>query len=163
MIDAIVQSNYIPLKGYFDMIASVDDFVLYDDRQFTRRDWRNRNKIKTPQGLQWLTVPVRVGGKFHQTIRETEIDGADWAEAHWRSIVHNYGRAARFKEVAAQLERVLSDGELRRHLIGNARRKVEEEFDLQKNTVRLGALFARALGWKDWPPTPGGIADEPGN
>ncbi|MGE5532021.1 MAG: glycosyltransferase family 4 protein [Bacteroidota bacterium] len=64
-------------------------------------------------------------------------------------------------EIAAQLERVLSDGELRRHLIANARRKVEEDFDLQKNTVRLGALFAEALGWRDWPPMPGGTTNDP--
>ena len=74
---AIVQSNYIPWKGYFDMIAAVDEFILYDDMQYTRRDWRNRNQIKTPQGQQWLTVPIKVKGKYHQTIRETEIDGAD--------------------------------------------------------------------------------------
>ena len=54
----IMQSNYIPWKGYFDMIAAVDEFILYDDMQFTKNDWRNRNQIKTPQGVQWLTVPV---------------------------------------------------------------------------------------------------------
>lgn len=61
---AISQSNYIPWKGYFDMTAYVDEFVLYDDVQYTRRDRRNRNKIKTPVGLSWLTVPVQVKGKF---------------------------------------------------------------------------------------------------
>ena len=60
---AIVQSNYIPWRGYFDMINRVDEFILYDDAQYTRRDWRNRNKIKTPYGLKWLTVPVDVKGK----------------------------------------------------------------------------------------------------
>lgn len=97
---AIVQSNYIPWKGYFDMIAAVDEFILYDDMQYTRRDWRNRNQIKTPQGLQWLTVPVKVKGKYHQTIRETEIDGSDWAEAHWKAITQNYRRAPCFEEMA---------------------------------------------------------------
>ena len=67
---AIVQSNYIPWKGYFDMIAAVDEFILYDDVQYTRRDWRNRNRIKTSQGLQWLTVPVKVKGRYLQAIRE---------------------------------------------------------------------------------------------
>ena len=52
---AILQSNYIPWKGYFDLINLVDEFILYDDMQYTRRDWRNRNKIKTPSGLQWLS------------------------------------------------------------------------------------------------------------
>jgi hypothetical protein len=97
---AIIQSNYIPWKGYFDMIAAVDEFVLYDNMQYTRRDWRNRNKIKTPQGLQWLTVPVKVKGKYHQAIRETEIDGADWAEAHWKSLSQNYRRAPYYEEIA---------------------------------------------------------------
>ena len=101
---AIVQSNYIPWKGYFDMIAAVDEFILYDDMQYTRRDWRNRNKIKTPQGLQWLTVPVRVKGRYHQTIRETEIAGVDWAKDHWKSLVQNYSRAPNFRSVAEILE-----------------------------------------------------------
>ena len=74
---AILQSNYIPWKGYFDLIAHVDEFILYDDMQYTRRDWRNRNLIKTPQGTQWLTVPVQVKGKYHQRIRDTLIDGAN--------------------------------------------------------------------------------------
>ncbi len=101
---AILQSNYIPWKGYFDLIASVDEFILYDDMQYTRRDWRNRNQIKTPQGLQWLTVPVQVKGKYHQKIRETEIDGHDWAEAHWKALAQNYRRAPHFAAIAAWLE-----------------------------------------------------------
>jgi hypothetical protein len=101
---AIVQSNYIPWKGYFDLIASVDEFILYDDMQYTKRDWRNRNQIKTPQGLQWLTIPVRVKGKYLQKIRETEIDGPDWAASHWQSLQLNYRRAPHFAEVAAWLE-----------------------------------------------------------
>jgi hypothetical protein len=101
---AIVQSNYIPWKGYFDLIASVDEFVLYDDMQYTRRDWRNRNQIKTPQGVQWLTVPVKVKGKYHQTIRETELDGTDWAAQHWKSLSQNYRRAPHFARYAPELE-----------------------------------------------------------
>lgn len=101
---AILQSNYIPWKGYFDMIAAVDEFILYDDMQYTRRDWRNRNQIKTPQGVQWITVPVKVKGKYHQTIRETEIDGVEWQSAHWKTIAQNYRRAPCFDEVAAIFE-----------------------------------------------------------
>ena len=101
---AIVQSNYIPWKGYFDLIAAVDEFILYDDMQYTRRDWRNRNQIKTPQGLQWLTVPVKVKGKYHQTIRQTEIDDVDWAKAHWKSLCQNYRRAKHFEAIAQELE-----------------------------------------------------------
>lgn len=101
---AIVQSNYIPWKGYFDMIASVDEFILFDDMQYTRRDWRNRNQIKTPQGVQWLTVPVKVKGKYYQTIRETEIEGTDWAKSHWKALAQNYRRAPHFEEIGAWLE-----------------------------------------------------------
>ena len=101
---AIVQSNYIPWKGYFDMIAAVDEFILYDDMQYTRRDWRNRNQIKSPQGVQWLTIPVRVKGKYHQKIRETEINGTEWTAVHWRTLVQDYRRAPHFKEIVEWLE-----------------------------------------------------------
>jgi hypothetical protein len=101
---AILQSNYIPWKGYFDLIAYVDEFILYDDMQYTRRDWRNRNQIKTPQGLQWLTIPVQVKGKFHQQIRETEIVGSDWAAQHWRTLLQNYRTTSHFKAIADWLE-----------------------------------------------------------
>lgn len=101
---AVSQSNYIPWKGYFDMIADVDEFVLYDDAQFTRRDWRNRNKIKTPQGLQWLSVPVKVKGKYTQTIKDTALDGNRWSASHWTAITLNYRRAPFFDEIATWLE-----------------------------------------------------------
>lgn len=86
------------------MIAAVDEFILYDDMQYTRRDWRNRNQIKTSQGVQWLTVPVLVKGKYYQKIRDTEIDGTDWAIAHWKALTQNYRRAPHFAEIAALLE-----------------------------------------------------------
>jgi hypothetical protein len=108
---AIVQSNYIPWKGYFDLIARVDEFILYDDMQFTRRDWRNRNQIKTPQGVQWLTVPVQVKGKYHQAIRETQVDGRDWAASHWKSLAANYRRAPHFADLAGLLEPIYRDYE----------------------------------------------------
>ena len=90
---AILQSNYIPWKGYFDIINMVDEFILYDDMQYTRRDWRNRNKIKTPKGLQWLTIPVINSGKFFQKINETEVTDSQWCHDHWRAISLNYAFA----------------------------------------------------------------------
>jgi hypothetical protein len=95
---AILQSNYIPWKGYFDLINSVDEFVLFDDMQYTRRDWRNRNKIKTAQGITWLTVPVQVKGKYLQTIQDTAVSDPTWAEKHWRAIEVNYAKADFFRE-----------------------------------------------------------------
>ena len=78
---AIVQSNYIPWKGYFDLINSVDEFILFDDVQYTRRDWRNRNLVKTPRGLEWLTtsqppvhnfdnVPVVLSGPYEYGVKD---------------------------------------------------------------------------------------------
>lgn len=101
---AILQSNYIPWKGYFDMIAAVDEFIIFDDMQYTRRDWRNRNQIKTPQGIQWMTIPVLAKGKYHQTIRDTEIDGKDWSDTHWKALTQNYRRAAHFDEISEWLQ-----------------------------------------------------------
>lgn len=97
MTVAISQSNYIPWKGYFDMIDQSDVFVLYDDMQYTRRDWRNRNKIKTASGLQWLTVPVYAKGKYHQKINETAISEPSWSAKHLRAIELAYGRAEYFE------------------------------------------------------------------
>lgn len=101
---AIVQSNYIPWKGYFDLIAAVDEFILYDEMQYTRRDWRNRNKIKTPKGAEWLTVPVVSKGRYHQRICDTEIQGQDWRRSHWNAIQVNYRRAPHFDDIAALIE-----------------------------------------------------------
>ncbi len=90
---AIVQSNYIPWKGYFDLIRQVDEFILFDDAQYTRRDWRNRNKIKTPRGPTWLTIPVESQGKFSQKIKQTVISDSRWNAKHWRAITINYSTA----------------------------------------------------------------------
>lgn len=156
---AIVQSNYIPWKGYFDMIAAVDEFILYDDMQYTRRDWRNRNQIKTPQGVQWLTVPVLVKGKYHQKIRETEIDGADWAAAHWKALVQNYKRAPHFDDIATlfepiyTIERFTQISGLNRRLIEQVcaylgvKTKITNSWDytlIDGKTERLADLCAQA-------------------
>lgn len=94
----ITQSNYIPWKGYFDAIAMADVFVLYDDMQYTKRDWRNRNKIKTPQGLQWISIPVEVKGKFFQKINETKVSNSNWGKEHWKTISMNYSKALFFND-----------------------------------------------------------------
>ncbi|MGF1765962.1 WbqC family protein [Enterovibrio makurazakiensis] len=106
---AISQSNYIPWKGYFDMIAYVDEFILYDDMQYTKRDWRNRNQVKTPSGSQWITIPVKVKGKYFQKINETEIDSDAWVRKHWGTIVQNYKKAPYYDEVKSVLEPLYMD------------------------------------------------------
>jgi hypothetical protein len=94
----ITQSNYIPWKGYFDGINMVDEFIIYDDMQYTKRDWRNRNLIKTKEGLKWLSIPVEVKGKFFQKINETQVTDKSWAKTHWSTIVHNYSKTPNFKQ-----------------------------------------------------------------
>lgn len=95
---AVVQSSYIPWKGYFDLIAAVDEFVLYDDVQFTKNDWRNRNLLKTPTGTEWLTVPV--GPDIHRTIREVTLGDHRWQRRHWNTLQANYARSPHFRTMS---------------------------------------------------------------
>lgn len=107
---AIVQSNYIPWKGYFDMINMVDEFILFDDVQYTRRDWRNRNQIKTSNGLIWLTVPVEVKGKYFQSIWETNVlYEENWPRKHWQSIRNNYIKSPFFIDFKSDFERFFAE------------------------------------------------------
>jgi hypothetical protein len=110
---AIVQSNYIPWKGYFDLINLVDEFILFDDMQYTRRDWRNRNIIKTPTGPKWLTIPVEVKGKYLQKINDTTISDPSWRKKHWTTIVHNYSKAQYFLTYKDLFEKLYLDSEER--------------------------------------------------
>lgn len=100
----ILQSNYIPWKGYFDLIHLADELIVFDDVQYTRRDWRNRNIIKTPKGLQWLTIPVHVKGRYHQKIRDTAVCDPRWARKHWTALVHNYSKAPGFAQYRERFE-----------------------------------------------------------
>jgi hypothetical protein len=100
---AILQSNYIPWKGYFDIIGSVDEFIIYDEVQYTKNDWRNRNRIKTAAGVQWITIPV-YQKSLKQKISETEVSQSNWAVKNWNTLKTNYGRAPAFKAIAPVFE-----------------------------------------------------------
>ena len=121
---AIVQSNYVPWRGYFDLIASVDEFVLLDDVQYTRRDWRNRNRIKTEQGTRWLTIPVQVSGRYTQTIAETKVAEPGWADQHWSIVRQSYRDAAGFEAAAPFVEELYATvpgpslSDVNRHFLG---------------------------------------------
>lgn len=93
---AILQSNYIPWKGYFDLIHDVDLFVFYDDVQYTHSDWRHRNKLMTTQGPQWLSIPA--GHDLKRLICEVEIADQKWKQKHRRTVEQNYRKAPFFKE-----------------------------------------------------------------
>lgn len=107
---AILQSSYIPWKGYFDIIRAVDEFVLLDEAQFTRRDWRNRNRIKTAHGPIWLSIPVHSKGRRTQAIDESVIAGP-WAEKHWTSLQMSYGRAPYFRALAPAVQALYARAE----------------------------------------------------
>jgi hypothetical protein len=85
---AVLQSNYLPWIGYFDLIQRVDLCVFYDDVQFTKNDWRNRNRIPTKNGLEWITVPV--GQSISRLIHEVNIFDKSWQEQHRKRIIENY-------------------------------------------------------------------------
>lgn len=90
----VLQSNYIPWKGYFDLIHDADVFIFYDDVQYTKNDWRNRNKIKTRGGACWITVPVGIDA--NRQICEVEIKDSRWQQKHWNTLVHEYGKRPYF-------------------------------------------------------------------
>ena len=95
-IVSIHQPAYIPWLGYFHKISQSDIHVFYDDAEYSKNNLFNRNKIKTPQGEQWLTVPVRYHSK--EKINQIKISTNNWQKKHWQSIKMNYSGAPYFKE-----------------------------------------------------------------
>lgn len=88
---AILQSNYIPWKGYFDIIHRVDEFIFYDDVQYTKNDWRNRNLVQTNAGPKWITIPVSAG--MNMLIDEVVLKDHSWQKKHYKMILQSYARA----------------------------------------------------------------------
>ncbi len=103
---AILQSNYIPWKGVFDMINQVDTFVFFEDVDYTKRDWRTRNKIKTANGEVWLSVPVKKSSRGTK-IFEIEISQEEnWQEKHYKTIIGSYKKAKYFTDYHYLLEEI---------------------------------------------------------
>ena len=102
----ILQPSYIPWRGYFDQIRLADIFVFYDDVQYDKHGWRNRNQIKTHQGKQWLTIPVHAKGATQGTkINDVRIDWSKpWAKSHLKALTISYSKAPYFKEHLPLLE-----------------------------------------------------------
>jgi hypothetical protein len=101
---AILQSNYLPWKGYFDLINDCDLFVFYDDVQFTKNDWRNRNRVKTAAGVRWLTVPV--GAEISRRICDVTLPNTAWQTKHYRTLAQAYAKAPHFARYKDFLEDV---------------------------------------------------------
>lgn len=106
---SILQPGYLPYIGFFELMSRCDVFVLYDDVQYDKNSWRNRNRIRGPQGPLWLTVPVFVKGKMGQTINQVEIDNKrEWRRKHLLSLRQHYSKAAYFSEHIGFFERLYS-------------------------------------------------------
>jgi len=129
----INQPNYLPWRGYFHQIYKADVFVFYDDVQYDKHGWRNRNRIKTANGSVWLTVPVAKKGNVekHTSINEIAIDWTrDWSRKHWKTIEQAYGKAPFFEMYWPTLK----EAYLERH---------EKLADL---TIQLTVLLSELLG-----------------
>lgn len=101
---AILQSNYLPWKGYFDIVAAVDEFIFYDDVQYTKNDWRNRNVIKSQDGPKWITIPC--GSNIKRLVNEVTIEDHRWQTNHWKQIYHCYRKAKHFDQYSRFFEEV---------------------------------------------------------
>lgn len=105
MIVAIHQPQYLPWIGYFEKMLKADAFCYLDNVQYKKNEWQNRNRIKTAQGWQWITVPVKY--RFPQKINQVEINnGVDWKKKHFQAIISNYSKAPYFKEHTDFFEKV---------------------------------------------------------
>lgn len=160
----ITQSNYIPWKGFFDSMAQVDMIVLYDDMQYTKRDWRNRNLIKTPQGQKWLSIPVEVKGKYFQKINETKISDKNWVNDHLYQLKQHYRTAKCYNEVIDWVENLYENcqfeflSEVNRYFIENINKylgiKVEiiesKRFELVEDKTQRLVNICKELGATDY-------------
>lgn len=106
---AVVQSSFLPWRGYFHLIRTVDKFVFYESAQYTRRDWRNRNKIKTKDGVSWITVPVRSKGNYDMKISEVKFSDQPWQRKLLNSIQHAYKKSPYFDDLYPLILEVILD------------------------------------------------------
>lgn len=159
----ILQSNYLPWKGYFDLVNDADVFVFYDCVKYTKNDWRNRNVIYSKNGKQWLTVPIEASA-VKLKIEEVEIKDAAWQELHFKSLFFAYKKAPYF----SQLEEVMVDylqqkqwhklSDLNQYLIEKISRKIgittqfknANEFDMSGDRVERLFSILTTLNAKEY-------------
>ena len=129
----VLQPSYLPWRGYFDLLDRADVFVFYDDVQYDKHGWRNRNRIKTAGGPGWITVPVHAGGavKDGTPVKEIAIDHRrDWVRAHLETLRHAYHKQPFYARYAPQVAEILA----KRHVL------------LADLTIELTVALARELG-----------------
>jgi hypothetical protein len=129
----VLQPSYLPWRGYFDLVERADVFVFYDDVQYDKHGWRNRNRIKTAGGLSWITVPVHAGGAVEDGTPINEIaidDRRDWVRAHCETLRHAYHKQPFYARYAPPIAQILA----KRHAL------------LADLTIELTVVLARELG-----------------
>ena len=149
----ILQSNYLPWKGYFDLINDADIFVFYDDVQYTKNDWRNRNRIYSKNGLHWLTIPIPKNA-VKKKINEVVLPDHRWQQKHLNALTASYGKAPYFQEIKALLDVVYTEttwrslSTLNRYLIEEiaARLGCRTEFKEARSLDLSGGRVERVLG-----------------
>jgi len=103
----ILQPSYLPWLGFFEQMSRADKFVLLDDVQYTRRDWRNRNRIRVKESWVWLTVPVQQKRRFSQSLLETRIDNSlPWRRKHLETLRQHYCKAPFFEKYFPRCQQV---------------------------------------------------------
>ncbi len=150
---AAIQSNYVPWKGYFDVINEVDVFLFYDEVQYTKNDWRNRNQVYTKNGLSWLTIPIP-SESVKMKISEVTIADKGWIEKHSRTLLQGYASAPHFPQLKAIVEKCLL-GQKSNRLIDvnrgfvlevlknlNVKTKILDSKDFKLKDNRIDRLFS---------------------
>ena len=148
----VLQSNYIPWKGYFDLIHDADVFVWYDEVQYTKNDWRNRNKIYSKNGLQWLTIPIAKDA-VKQKISEVALPDPRWQQDHFKSLYFSYKPARHFEQLEPLLNQTYVQNQwdnlarLNRHLIESVSRMIgiKTQFKDSKELVLEGDRVSRLV------------------
>ncbi|HLF74334.1 MAG TPA: WbqC family protein [Anaerolineales bacterium] len=149
----IIQSNFLPWPGYFDFIRETDLFIIHDDLQYTKGDWRNRNRIKTPRGVEWISVPVHYRNTS-QSIEQTPVDySSPWARRMLNRIRESYRRAPHFEPYFSELSELLSRpsasiSELNLRLIRWACRclEIDTPIRMSREYAPQGAKTERLIG-----------------
>lgn len=149
---AVLQSHYIPWKGVFDMIHDVDQFIFYDEVQYSSGGWLNRNVIKTPAGGQWITIPV--SAHLDDSIEDIVLHERKWARKHYNAITTNYGAAPYFKQYKEWLQYIYlerewkSFSELNQYLMMDISKNflgIQTEFRNSREFVSNGAKHEKLL------------------
>lgn len=142
---AIIQSNYIPWRGFFDLIARCDVYVIYDSVQYSKNHWHNRNRLKSPKGPSWVTIPII--SNFGQPIEAVEIS-QPWAEKHWNFVDTNYRKAPYFDALAPGIKS-LFDACSRERLLTNINeimlRGISDQLGIATTIVRDSAFHTTGV------------------